>query len=79
MNKAMRRMVARVEALTGRVRNLERVVEAVAAGLSPPPGRRAGVRPTVVFFAPQPEGTDLEALTATARRIVESTGGGGGT
>lgn len=72
-------MAAKVEELTGRVRNLERVVEAVAAGLSPPPGRRSGVRPSVVFFAPQPEGTDLEALAATARRIIESTDAGGGT
>ncbi len=36
------------------------------------------VRPLTVFLPPQPEGTDMEALGETVRRIVESAQKGGG-
>lgn len=43
-----------------------------------PPASGDSVRPTMVFFPPQPEGTDMEALGETVRRIVESAPKGGG-
>lgn len=36
------------------------------------------LRPAAVFFAPQPEGTGMEALDEAARRIVESSVADGG-
>lgn len=70
-------LTAKVAALTERVGQLERMVGAVAAGLAPR-SPRLSVRPPTVFLPPQPEGTDMEALEKTVRRIVESAPKGGG-
>ena len=71
-------LTAQVVALTERVGQLERMVGAVAAGLAPR-SPRLSVRPLTVFLPPQPEGTDMEALGETVRRIVEGADARGGT
>lgn len=70
-------LTAKVEALTERVVQLERMVGAVAVGLAPR-SPRLSARPPTVFLPPQPEGTDMEALGETVRRIVEGAPKGGG-
>lgn len=51
---------------------------AVSLGWKRPRSPRLSARPLTVFLPPQPEGTDMEALGETVRRIVESTPKGGG-
>lgn len=71
------RQQRRLRGVLGEARRWKGV--AVSLGWERPRATPASVRPTVVFFGPQPEGTDLEALAATARRLIDRTDVGGGT